>query len=247
MARVFIDVGGYLGDSVYAALDPLFGFDHIYTFEPVTELAQALRRINYNQVAVIEAGLFDTTTKRPIYHAGTLAGSIYLDSPAYLEEGGVQECVLIEASEFFRKQINVYDVVFMKLNCEGAECAILENLLLSKEIRKLTEVLVDFDALKIPSQAHRVTSLIERLQSDLVPYHTPEQVQFGMINNYGAIRNWLLVTGAAQPGVTRRLRSIIYQMRIMLTKNYSGYYKMRVLRMMPWLKPVIRQLRGRSG
>lgn len=245
MERIFLDVGGYKGDSVYASLDPIFSFDKVYCFEPVAQLGVKLKSINNDRLTVVQAGLFDCSCERPIYHAGTLAGSVYADSPRYLEDGYEEVCKFIEASEFFREKINQGDVVFMKLNCEGAECSILENLLSSGEAGKLTEALVDFDALKIPSQAARVKQLIQTMHDQNLPYHTPEEVQYGMINNYGGIRNWLLVTGAAQGGAITRLKSAYYQLKIMLTKNYNGYYKMRILRRMTWLKPIVDQLRGR--
>lgn len=236
-----------MGDSVHAALDPIFDFDRIYTFEPVENLAQKLRCIKNNRLTVVQAGLFDTTCKKTIYHAGTLAGSIYADAPRHLEDGVESACGFIEASQFFRENIKNEDVVYMKLNCEGSECSILENLLDSGEIQKVTEVLIDFDALKIPSQRNRVDDLLQRIQASRISYHTPEQVQYGMINNYGAIRNWLLVTGAAHANAATKILSALYQLKIMLTKQYNGYYKMRVLNKMPMLKRVVNKLRGRAA
>jgi FkbM family methyltransferase len=247
MARIFLDVGGYLGDSVYAALDPLFGFDRIYTFEPVDWLAANLGRIADSRLTVVKAGLLDSTGARKVFHAGTLAGSVFSDAPAYLEQGTEQTCQFIEASDFFRSHIGNGDTVYMKLNCEGAECAILENLAQTGQIKKITEVLVDFDALKIPSQSHRVDALRSLLAAEKVVFHTPEQVEYGMINNYGSIRNWLLVTNAAQPGIGRKLASVAYQSKVILTKQYNGYYKMLVLRRAPWLKPIVNFVRGRRG
>lgn len=233
-----------MGDSVHAALDPVFGFDCVYTFEPVESLAKQLCGIGNSRLTVIHAGMIDADGKRIIYHAGTLAGSIYADAPSYIDEGTDVECDFLEASRFFRENIKNGDIVYMKLNCEGAECAILENLLATGEINKLTEVLVDFDALKIPSQAHRVAQIIDGMRAKNAPYHTPEQVQYGMINNYGGIRNWLLVTGASQAGLIRKISSVLYQLKIMLTKEYNGYYKMRVLKKLPVLRLVINKLRG---
>lgn len=247
MARIFLDIGGYKGDSLYAALDPVFGFDQIYCFEPVKKLFDKLKNIRDDRLTVIQAGLFDCSCERTIFHAGTLAGSVYADAPRYLEDGHEEMCKFIHAAGFFREEIKQGDVVYMKLNCEGAECSILESLLSSGQSEKLTEALVDFDALKIPSQADRVDQLVQIMNDQNLPYHTPEEVQYGMINNYGGIRNWLLVTGAAQGGANTKMKSVIYQLKIMLAKDFNGYYKMRVLRKMPWLECVVNRLRGRSS
>jgi FkbM family methyltransferase len=236
MARVFLDVGGYEGESVHAALDPRFGFDRVYCFEPVRALSEEIGRIRDARLHVIQAGLFDSDCRREVFHAGTLAGSAFQDAPAFLEEGHREECEFLDASRFFAEHIKKGDVVYMKLNCEGSECAILENLSASGEVRKLAGMLVDFDARKIPSQASRVDAVVRTMHALGVRYFTPEQVQHGMINNYGGIRNWLVVAGAGVKGPLVTLRSAAYQSRIMLTRNHNGYYKMLLLKRFPLLR-----------
>jgi hypothetical protein len=41
MTKIFLDVGGYEGESTWAALDPIFGFDRVFCFEPVSVTAHA--------------------------------------------------------------------------------------------------------------------------------------------------------------------------------------------------------------
>lgn len=247
MAKIFLDVGGHMGDSVHAALDPAFGFETVYTFEPVSSLYRQLKQISNRRLQVINAGLLDASATMKVYHAGTLAGSVYADAPKYLSEGTEEACKFIEASEFFKKNIKSGDTVYMKLNCEGAECAIMENLFASGEIEKLTEVLIDFDARKIPSQKHRVENVARMMREGKIPHHTPEQVQYGMINNYGSIRNWLIVTGALQQAPVGRARSFLYQARIIVTKDFNGYYKMRILKKFPLLKRLVDKIRRRNA
>lgn len=231
MAKYFLDIGGYQGDSSMAALDPAFGFTRVYCFEPVASCrAHIAGQIGNKRFEIVDAGLFDRSTTLPLHGSGSLGGSIYVDAPS---EGGVTEqCRFIRASEFFREHIAAGDRVWMKLNCEGAEIAILNDLLDSGEASKLTEVLIDFDAAKIPSLRSAVEALERRLATATFSYHYPPEVQYGMVNNYGAIRNWLVMSRAAEAGLARCWRSLLYQFRFLLDSRFNGYYKIRLLR---WL------------
>jgi hypothetical protein len=134
------------------------------------------------------------------------------------------------ASTFFAERINEGARVWMKLNCEGAEVAILRDLITSGESRKLHEVLIDFDAAKIPSIREQVDDVLTLLGSVPFAFSFPEEVQYGMINNYGGIHHWLRRTGALERTPAAMGRSIAYQAKQALNPLYSGYYKIHVLR-----------------
>ena len=70
---------------------------------------------------------------------------------------------LVRASDWFRENLKTDDVVYAKLNCEGSECDILDDLLDSGELGKLRSALVFLDVQKIPSQAHRASEVKARL------------------------------------------------------------------------------------
>ena len=244
MSRVFIDVGGYHGESSRAALDPLFEFDRIFCFEPVGSCAAKIRTINNRRLVVIEACLLDRNGQLPIHNPGTLAASIYGDAPVYGGEFTAQTVNAIDVVDFFASFLGPDDEVWMKLNCEGAECDILDRLLGSRHLEILKNVLVDFDAGKIPSQHHRVPATMAKLGEKGVNYCVPEDVQFGMVNNFGGIRNWLVVSGAANRGIKARLGSLVYNLSIVVRHpECSGYHKMKLLETFPFLSIFARSRR----
>lgn len=229
MAKIMLDVGGFRGESARAALDPRFGFDRVYCFEPVRSCFETIvSTIHSPRLEVINAGLLDRTTTLPLFHAGTVAGSIYADSKDF--GGETESCRFIEASAFFKEHIRKDDKVWMKLNCEGAECRLLLNLIESGEADKLTEVLLDLDARKIPSAASELTHLIDKLSLVTFSFHYPEDVQYTMVTNFGGIRNWLIVTGAISTRPQHFVQSLIYQAKCATDPSINGYYKIRLLR-----------------
>ncbi|MGQ0587826.1 MAG: FkbM family methyltransferase [Gammaproteobacteria bacterium] len=231
MAKIFLDVGGYHGESSRAALDPRFGFDRVYCFEPVRACWEIIRRtVKSPRLVLLNAGLLDRTARLPVYQAGSLGGSVYADAPA--TGGGSEDCEFLDAAEFLRDHVARGDRVWMKLNCEGAECDVLLRLLASGEASKLTEVLLDLDARKIPSAAGKAARLLESLKVAPFTYHHPEEVQYTMVTNYGGIRNWLVVTGAIEPKPMAFVRSLVYQSLAALDPAINGYYKIRLLRLL---------------
>src|SRR6266702_3171116 len=130
MRKIFIDVGGYHGESVRAALDPRFGFDRVYCFEPVRSCYEhIIRKVRHHRLKVFNAGLLDRTATLPIYQAGSLGGSVYADGPEMVDGSEGEIGKFLQASEFFRDNISNDDRVWTKLNCEGAECDIMIDLL----------------------------------------------------------------------------------------------------------------------
>ena len=124
----------------------------------------------------------------------------------------------------------------MKLNCEGSECDILESIIDSNQHTKISNVLIDYDAVKIPSQRNRVSHVQAKVIKAAIPHCFPQDVQYGMVTNYGGVRNWLMVSGAWETGFIRLIQSILFNLQILLNKpELSGYLKMRIIKALPFI------------
>jgi FkbM family methyltransferase len=234
--KTFIDVGGHVGETVEAVLDPGYGFEKIYSFEPVRSCAEAIRAINDRRLVVIEAGLSSFDRESLIFGAGSVGASIYQDHPD--ATGCAERCYFLDAAKWFRENISTGDRVYMKLNCEGSECDILENLLDSGEYSKITQVMIDFDARKIPSQRDRVESLKRRLETQgYTNFSFPEELMYGTGSNFGGIRNWLNQRGARDGSAQAWFRSLKYHVANLRKRKQMQFYKLTVLRFTP--KPIV--------
>ena len=239
--RIFIDVGGYNGHSTLAALDPIFGFDRIYCFEPVPSLAQGIREIADPRVVVIEAALSDRDGVSTLVHAGTLAGSLIQDAPSYIEEGEKINVRTVRASMFLPNLVPEGAFVRTKFNCEGAEYSIIMDILRngSPKFQKqiLDYSLIDFDIDKIPSTKGLRKQIEKELESATIKYLIPSECQYGMVSNYGGIRNYLLISRACiKEKQISLLKSIIYNLKMFRNRELNGYHKMRILRAIPPLR-----------
>jgi FkbM family methyltransferase len=180
--RVFVDVGAHYGETLDVALDPQWAFDLVYSLEPAPQCARVLAGFRDPRLRVQKIALSNRSGTAPLYGSGLLGGSLYADKPQY-EHAPTKMIDLERASDWFRKNIPEGADVFVKLNCEGSEADILEDLLDSGEIEKVTAFYVDFDIRKIPSQAHRQDQLEARLREKGVKFLSTADL--GLNANWG--------------------------------------------------------------
>lgn len=160
--KLFLDVGAHTGQTVEAVLDPKFRFGRIVCFEPSSRSCRALARFRDQRVRIEPFGLWNESCERTIFEPGRKGASIFADKDR-LDTSQGEACRLVKASDWFRANVSSNDVAFLKLNCEGAECDIIDDLLDSGEYRKVRAALVFLDVVKISSQAHRAEQTRRRL------------------------------------------------------------------------------------
>lgn len=206
--KVFLDVGAHDGGSLHAVRDPKFGFERIYCFEPASACWPALETVRDERVAVCRFGLWNRTCEQPLYDAGSGGASLFADK--FKTRRPEEVARFVRATDWFRENLGEEDEIFLKLNCEGAEFDIVEDLLESGELARVRSAMIDPDVRKIPSAAHREQQVRERLAAAaLTNYFMEEDVMVGRTHR-DRIQNWLRVAGAEREGAATRLRQLAY-------------------------------------
>jgi hypothetical protein len=159
-------------------------------------------------VSVCRFGLWNQTTGRPLYDVGSLGASLFADK--FTSARPEETARFVRATEWFRDNVRDGDEVYLKLNCEGAECDIVEDLLASGEFARVRSAMVDPDVRKIPSLAHRERELRERLAAGgFTNYFMEEDVMVGPTHR-ARIQNWLRLAGAERHSWPDRARQLAY-------------------------------------
>ncbi|MFL6230127.1 MAG: hypothetical protein ACJ741_15250 [Pyrinomonadaceae bacterium] len=216
--KVFIDVGSNTGQTIGALFEPpdgfgrtfcKYGFDRIFCFEPVAELHPDLAAEYQDpRITFYALGLWNKNCERPIFSPGSQGGSIFVDK-VNVDPQHSTMCQFTRASDWFREHLTETDEVYIKVNCEGCEADIIEDLLDAKEFRKITSLGVTFDVRKIPSQRHREEEIKRRLAEEgyenyvdlnCLPYHSHRQM----------IQDWLSIAGADRQTLADRVRQVVY-------------------------------------
>ena len=188
--KIFLDVGGHNGETLNIALNPSWGFDCIHTFEPSLSRYSVLKKFRDKRLYVHNFGLGAKSESRKFYGAGTVGGSIY-SNKIFADKNAlkyIEEVEVVEASSWILNNTNSDDQIFLKMNCEGSEADILENLIDTKTIFRISSIYVDFDVRKIPGQEFRQALLESSMESQNIDFHSPEK-----LGNKGerAVEEWL--------------------------------------------------------
>lgn len=188
---IFLDVGSHEGQTLEEVTKPRYRFDRIYAFEPMAREFDILteRFGHLGNVALFNFGLADSSGRRDLYGTNDgMEASIYpekLDT----DETVVSRCSFVRASEFVAELPDV--PIYVKLNCEGAEVLILDDLIGSREIHRLANVMIDFDIRKVPGRDHEAAAVLRRLKSvGFTRFSLCEKVMIGPTHQ-DRIANWL--------------------------------------------------------
>ncbi|KKM84658.1 hypothetical protein LCGC14_1296950 [marine sediment metagenome] len=167
MKRIFLDIGANTGQTIDFALRKEFQIDLIYGFEPSPIcLSQLNKKYHKNpKVVILPFGLWTETCEIDLHNEGSQGGTILEDYKTTCNPTiRVTKCQFVCASDWFRNNIIEKCELFLKMNCEGSECDIVNNLLDSGEYDKVTCAFIDYDVRKSNSVAHKEKQLKERLK-----------------------------------------------------------------------------------
>lgn len=178
--RIFLDVGAHDGQTLDEVLRPEYGFDVVYAFEPMrAQYENLVTRFSDSRLVICEFGLAGVTGSLPIFGTNDeMEASLYA-AKADVDASIYRFCQFVQASAWFRQVIPEDATVVVKLNCEGAECEIIDDLIDSGEIWKITTAAVDFDVRKIPGMEHREFEIVGRLRAIGVDYVVDAGLAYG--------------------------------------------------------------------
>lgn len=189
---IFIDVGGYEGQTLDEVIKPRWGFSKIYCLEPMPRQFEVLTQkySDLENVVLLEYGLSDLTGPAIIYGDNSLMeASLYADKRD-ANSSFETVCQFVAASEFV-KSLDTDDEIIMKLNCEGAETIILQNLIETGIIWDLDNIMIDFDVRKIPSMTWSEAHIMAELKRiGFTKYSLCDEVMHGKTHQ-DRIANWL--------------------------------------------------------
>ena len=236
--KILLDVGANTGQTVRAVLSSKYAFDKIVCFEPAPQCWAAIREIDDSRIELCTYGLGSETCEIPLYKPGQMDGTIFAEM-AEAEDADAVVVQLVRATEWFQQHITADDMVFMKLNCEGSECDIVEDLLESHELQNVYNVMIDFDIRKIASMRGRELALRRKLRtSGYSNICFAEDVMLGKTHDV-RIHAWLDLVGAHEALPLTELRDK-YSTTMARLSSRTGWFarmeegvRQRILRRMP--------------
>lgn len=193
MRHILIDVGGHLGQTVNVALDACWCFDHVYTFEPDPDCAVEIRRrfrdaIAAGQLTVHQAAV--GARNEEIMLLGDNSGGGATIVPGMLaDESRRVTAPCIDVNAFIETFAGLGDRLYIKLNCEGGEVAIVERLCDLREKGVLASIMADFDIVKSRGGFYIKRATLRLARHAGLPLVLSEDVMVGK-SHAARIANW---------------------------------------------------------
>lgn len=195
--KIFLDVGSHSGQTLVEVIRNNYHFDVIHCFEPMpgeyNRLTEKFGSLALNKKVVFHNyGLLDKTVSLDLHGTNVDKGSSIFPNKERMKGRELKtRCEFKRASEFFEENISNDDLVVMKINVEGSECIIMNDLLDSKECFKIDNVMIDFDIRKVPDKKGDEALLLQRFKDEgFKNYSLCDEVMVGH-KHHGRIRNWL--------------------------------------------------------
>lgn len=184
--KVFLDVGAHLGETLAVAIQPRWGFDRIYCFEPAPPCWSHLKQVRDSRIEICRFGLFDHDGSFELYNSGSLGASLSAEKDG---SSSWTQCQFRDAAKWFEENLNDGDRVFVKINVEGAEYEIVRRLFEAGALQRVSHLLIHFDVRKVPSRAHLEPEMRAMLDAARVDWVLAERMIFGSVSR--GTRNWL--------------------------------------------------------
>jgi FkbM family methyltransferase len=163
---VVFDLGGYKGEwssEIFARFQT-----NIYIFEPVKQYAKTLKnKYARNEKIKIFSFALSNRNKDEIIHLDNDSSSLYI------KNGVTQNISLLNGTEFIIN--NNFDFIdLMKINIEGGEYDLLDNLIESGTIKKIKNIQVQFHDF-VPDAENRMKLIQVKLNKT---HHLTYQYEF---------------------------------------------------------------------
>jgi len=166
--KIFLDIGAHHGETLSVIQQSKYGFDRIYCFEPIKSNHQHLNKIRGSNEKVIlnDFGFLSEMCEKQVYNPGTTGASVFKEKPVANPNSKIEICKFIKVSEWFKNNLNKDDDILGKINIEGAEIEVLNDLLDSGEYSKFRKVIITFDVLKIPGKEYLRNEMLTRFSKE---------------------------------------------------------------------------------
>jgi len=149
--KIFLDVGAHFGECALRALNPRFRFDLVVAYEPSSVSQKRLRRIKDSRLLIRPFGLGGKSEQKTLFGAGHLGASLYSDKKGLVRPDLMEKIEIRTAHKELADYLRDENEVWLKINCEGGEIAIIQDLYDHSILNKFDHIWIDWDARKIPS------------------------------------------------------------------------------------------------
>lgn len=174
MSNVFIDIGAHIGESIEIATSKKYIFDVIYAVEPSPFCQKYLNKYKDHRTKIIPFGFGSENKSTILFGSGSVGASIFPEKTPFWSLN--EKINILKFSQWYNGNITENDLVWIKLNAEGAELEIIQELRYIHYPKNIVSILISFDVEKIPNLQKKKPELIKILFENLqIPFYERRQ------------------------------------------------------------------------
>ena len=156
--NIFIDLGAYTGDTLAIALKTYNNFDKFYAFDPVPIHIKLLkeRYTDHRIVAIEKAASTKNGTANIFNHVKYRETNSYTNgtslhkSKTNVDESDSFTVETINFSQFILDNFDINDNIVLKMDIEGEEYNVLEQMVNDKSIQYINKLFIEWHVNSIP-------------------------------------------------------------------------------------------------
>ena len=162
MKNTFLDIGAHTGEALEEALRPVYKIDKVYAIEPSKFGISKLVKFKDNRIQIFSLAVSDYEGTAELFAAGSVGGGLFPDKKRHWNS--VEMVTVVKFSEWAIQNLNSSDNIYIKINVEGSELFILQEILKIHQKFEIKSILLSIDIYKVPSlrgYIHDLEKLIE--------------------------------------------------------------------------------------
>lgn len=188
MQNTLIDIGAHFGEALEEALRPVYNIDRIYAFEPSSFANKKILRFKDNRLKIHPIAVSNYNGKATLFSAGSVGGSLFADKQRHWKNTEVIN--VFRFSEWAFSNLNRTENIFIKINAEGSELFILEEIAKIYKQFNIKSILLSIDIEKVPSLLRYKDELYKLIIDFPIPITIREDKETKL-----AMNKWLISLG----------------------------------------------------
>jgi FkbM family methyltransferase len=217
MQNSLIDIGAHFGEALEETLRPVYNIDRVYAIEPSSVAIKKISRFKDNRLNIHPIAVSNYNGKATLFSAGSVGGSLFPDKQRHWKSTEVIN--VFKFSEWAFSNLDRTENLFIKINAEGSELFILEEITKICKEFKVKSILLSVDIEKVPSLLRYRDELHKLILDFPAPITIREDKEIKI-----ALNKWLNNSGL-RSNIGKYLLSDLFRSYLPYSRNILRFIK----------------------
>lgn len=149
MQNLLIDIGAHFGEALEEALRPIYKIDRVYAIEPSSVGIKKLLRFKDKRLKIHPIAVSNYSGEANLFSAGSVGGGLFSDKQRHWRNTEIVK--ILKFSEWADESLSRNENIYIKINVEGSEIFILQEIVKIYKRFNIKSILLSIDIEKVPS------------------------------------------------------------------------------------------------